>query len=346
MLDDIKYIHDRDAQDALGIAEKQAQQYDYNYDFQATFSEPINEIVIAGMGGSGLAAKALKTWPGHVVPLTVIQDYDLPNHVGINTLLICSSYSGNTEETLSVTNAAINMPTDARPMMVIVASGGQLLDIAKEQNVPYITLPANYQPRMTFGYQLRALIEILEQTKLLSGAIQDLQTAADWLSTQLEGWLPVVAVKNNYAKQLALELMGKSVVMYAGPKLSPAAYKWKISFNENAKNIAWYNQYPEFNHNEFLGWTSHPTKKPYAIIELRSNLEHSQVQKRFEVSNKLLSGQRPSPEVVTVLGTDILEQLMWAIALGDFVSLYLALLNGLNPTPVDLIEKFKLALQD
>jgi len=114
--------------------------------------------------------------------------------------------------------------------------------------------------------------------------------------------------------------------------------------NENAKNVAWCNQLPEFNHNEFIGWSSHPIDKPYAVVELRSMLEHPRVQKRFEVTNRLLSGKRPAAEVVTVKGDTLIQQLLWAACLGDFVSLYVAFLNGLNPTPVDLVETFKAAL--
>src|SRR5262249_53882144 len=146
---------------------------------------------------------------------------------------------------------------------------------------------------------------------------------------------------NNQAKQIAQELMGKSVVIYGGPLMFPAAYKWKISFNENAKHIAWCNQLPEANHNEILGWTEQPVQKPYAVIDIRSSLENERVQKRFEVTERILSGKRPAAIVVQPQGNNVLEQLVWAIALGDFVSLYLALLNGLNPTPVNLIEKLK-----
>src|SRR5690606_17983945 len=118
----------------------------------------------------------------------------------------------------------------------------------------------------------------------------------------------------------------------------------KINFNENAKNLAFYNQFPEFNHNEFLGWTSHPVEKPFAPIELTSSLEHERVNKRFEITNRLLSGQMPEAKVIEAKGSTELEQLLWTILLGDFVSLYLALINGLNPTPVDLIEKLKAEL--
>ena len=114
--------------------------------------------------------------------------------------------------------------------------------------------------------------------------------------------------------------------------------------NENAKNTAWTNQYPEFNHNEFIGWSSHPVEKPFAVVEFRSNLEHERVQKRFEVSERLLSGMRPSPIVITPKGETLLQQLAYSFALADFASIYVAVLNGVNPTPVELVEKLKVEL--
>lgn len=342
MLDDLKYIHDRDAQDALGIAEKQWQQYQYSFGFVWQPPYPIHEVIVAGMGGSGLAAKAYQVAGDLQIPFVVVQDYSLPDRAGENTLLICSSYSGNTEEVLSVLDEVLdNERSNPRPMIVVIASGGTLLARAKELNLPYLQLPSGYQPRFTFGYQYRALVELFAQTSLADGEVAQLEEAADWLKGQMADWTAVVPVARNPVKQLAQELMGRSPVVYAGPLLAPAAYKWKISFNENAKNVAWYNILPEFNHNEFLGWTSHPIDKPYAVIDLRSVLEHPRVRKRFEVTDRLLSGQRPAAHVINAQGETLIQQLLWTIAYGDFVSLYLALLNGLNPSPVDLIEKLK-----
>lgn len=342
MIDDLKYIHEKDAQDALGIAEKQWQQYQQDHGFTWQPDREIKSLVIAGMGGSGLAAIAAKNWLGLSIPYEVVHDYELPKFVDRNTLVICSSYSGNTEETLSCLEQALTSSSeDAKPMVIIVASGGKMLEIAKYKNLPFITLPGGFQPRMTFGYQLRALCEIFEQARLCSGTVDQLNQTSTWLKNEIVTWIPTNSVKSNQAKQLALECIGKSPVIYAGPKLFPAAYKWKISFNENAKNVAWYGEFPEFNHNEFLGWSSHPIKKPYTVIDLRSNLEHPQIQKRFEVTEKLLSGKRPAPLVIQVRGETLAQQLLWTIALGDFVSIYTALLNGLNPTPVELVEKFK-----
>lgn len=348
MLDDLKYIHSKDAQDALGVAQKQTQQYRHKFNLSWRPAEPIHEIIVAGMGGSGLGARAFKVWPGVDVPYEIIQDYDLPKRAGRHTLLICFSYSGNTEEILSVFEQAVESDAfaDHRPQTVVIAAGGQLVEKAKQHNLPLITVPTGYQPRMTFGFLYKALIELMEQTPLLDGTSQQLNSAADWLDDQIQNWSPDVPTSQNYAKQIAMELMGKSVVVYAGPKLFPGAYKWKISINENAKNVAWVEPYPEFSHNEFIGWSSHPVEKPYAVVDLRSKLEHPQVQKRFIVTERLLSGKRPAPVVVEAQGQSHIEQLLWTIALGDFVSIYLALLNGLNPTPVDLIEKLKSALSE
>src|SRR6185437_9932961 len=111
---------------------------------------------------------------------------------------------------------------------------------------------------------------------------------------------------------------------YSGPKLYPATCRWKIGINENAKQVAWANQYPELNHNEFTGWSRQPVEKPYAVVELRSTLEHPRVQKRFEETERLLSGMRPVPIVVNTQGSTVLEQLAWAALLGDYASIYLA----------------------
>jgi glucose/mannose-6-phosphate isomerase len=343
MLDDLKMIHGKDAQDALGVAEKQWQQLKQNYGAKSALELPIEKVVVAGMGGSALAASLLNTWPKLTVPFEVVRDYEIPHYVDKTTLFIASSYSGNTEETL----AALHEAEGRDAQIAVIAAGGALEARALEKNYPFYKIPGGFQPRMAVFYNLAALIQLLSPTGLIgSGKVEELQAAADWLGGEVASWRPDVAAKDNQAKQIAQELMGKSPVIYGGPKMYPAAYKWKINFNENAKNVAWCGQLPEFNHNEFLGWSSHPTQKPYAIIDLRCPHETKQVQKRFEITERLLSGKRPAPIVVTPKGETMLQHLLWTIVLGDFVSIYLALLNGLNPTPVDLIEKLKAALAE
>lgn len=343
MLDDLKLIHSCDGQDALGVAEKQWQQLLHQYDVETPELRDVQNVVLAGMGGSALPGVFLQSWPGLLVPFEIVRNYDVPDYVGPNTLFISSSYSGNTEETLAALAAA-----EAKgAQIVVIAAGGKLVDIAKDKNYPLFTIPGGIQPRMCAFFFLAAFVQLLEPLGLLpKGSSSELKAAAEWLKGQVNAWRADVPTKENAAKQLALELIGKSTVVYAGPKMFPAANKFKICMNENAKNVAWVYQYPEFNHNEFIGWSSHPVDKPYAVVDIRSAFEHPRVQKRFEVSERLLSGMRPTPEVVEPQGDSLVRQLLWASNFADFTTIYVAILNNVNPTPVDLVERFKKALDE
>jgi glucose/mannose-6-phosphate isomerase len=338
MLDDLKYIHQRDGQDALGIAERQAGQLEYKYD-ALKIEGNFENIVYAGMGGSALPAILSRSWPGYKVPFEVSRQYHVPAYVSEKTLFIASSYSGNTEETLS----ALAEAEEHGAVIAVMAAGGKLEEIAGQKGYPFLKIPKAEQPRYAVFYMLGALLTILESAGLLNQAdiSAQLAEASGYLKEAVKAWTATVPTSQNPAKKLAIEVAGKSAVVYAGPLLAPVAYKWKINFNENAKNVAWWNEYPEFNHNEFIGWSSHPTQKPYSVIDLRSDLEHPRVQKRFELSDRLLSGKRPAAHVVQAEGKNLLEQLVWTIAYGDFVTIYLALCNGVNPAPVELVEKFK-----
>ena len=343
MLDDLKYIHEKDAEDAFGVAQKQWQQLQHTYDVQFPAGAEIRNVVLSGMGGSALYAVFLGGWPGLSVPYEIVRNYDIPGYVDEHTLFISSSYSGNTEETLEALDKALAK----HAQVAVVAAGGKLAERAEQDGLPLFKVPGGIQPRMSSFYMMTALMQLFEPLGLApAGSLDQLRQAGDWLGTQVGAWLPTVPTASNPAKQLAQELMGKSVVVYSGYKLYPAANKWKICMNENAKNVAWCNYLPEFNHNEFIGWSSHPVDKPYAVIELRSNLEHARTQKRFDVTNRLLSGMRPASEVVEVQGETLIHQLLWAATYGDFTSLYLAMLNGVDPTPVDLVERFKKALDE
>lgn len=339
MLDDLKLIHERDAVDALGIAEKQGSQLLANFELlgNKNFTN-IQNIVLSGMGGSALAASFVHTWPALKLPFEIVREYNLPAYVGPNTLVIASSYSGNTEETLSGLAEA-----EARGAQIaVIAGGGKLWEAAEAKDYLRVMLPKAAQPRYAVLYNFKALLDLFKVAGVLTEDFEpEIQAAAAFLDEAVKAWLPTVPTDQNPAKQLAKELLGKSVVVYAGPELAPAAYKWKISINENAKQVAWWNYFPELSHNEFIGWSKQPVEKPYATIDLRGSCEHERVLKRFEVTERLLSGMRPAPNVVNAEGADAFQQLLWTVAYGDFVSLYLALLNGLNPAPVDLVEKFK-----
>ena len=339
MLDDLKYIQSKDKSDALGVAGKQWVQLVENYDSKLSLKR-IDNIVVAGMGGSALAASFISTWPKLKVPFEIVRGYNIPDYVGENTLFIASSYSGNTEETLS----ALNQAKVAQAQIVVITSGGELEKIAISDNYPLYKMPENFQPRMAVFYNFAALIKLFSTAKFVdSSIISELNKSSEFIKGQSKSWAADVPSSNNLAKQIALEMIGKSPVIYGGV-LSAVAYKWKINFNENAKNVAWCNQLPEFNHNEFMGWTAQPIEKPYAPVFLQSKFDSEQITRRFEISAKLLSGKMPSPIIVEAKGDTLLEQMLYTITLGDFVSLYTALLNGIDPTPVNLIEKLKAEL--
>lgn len=264
MLDDLKLIHMRDAQDALGIAEKAPEQLTREIVLEGEANlGGIANVVCAGMGGSALAALLVPVWPRLDRPFEVVRDYDAPAYVDAHTLFIASSYSGNTEEVLS----ALAQATVKGAKIAVIAAGGELERIAQEKGYLFARLPPVSQPRFAVWANFRALLQILESAGLMGAGFRAaLQQAADRLSAAAQNWRPDVPTAKNYAKQIALDLIGKSIVVYSGPKLAPAAYKWKIDFNENAKHVAWWGQYPEFDHNELIGWTKQPVDKPYAVI--------------------------------------------------------------------------------
>lgn len=340
MLDDPKYIQQFDSDDALGVLAGQHEQLLHSFDVGIEIDKSkINTIVVVGMGGSALAGQLVRTWwlDSLSLPLIVVRDYDLPAFVDENTLVICSSYSGNTVETLT----AYGQAKDIGAHLVLLASGGKLADLAAEDGTPLYKLPSGYQPRMAMWYGVRALTELMEGLGFVEEGVTRLEAASEFLKEAVREWHESVPTNENRAKRIAESCLGKAVWIYSGPKLNSASYKWKISINESSKHVATCNELPEFNHNEFLGWTEQPVLKPFTIIQLWSTMERERVQKRFEVTNRLLSGRMPAPVVVETRGEDHIQHLLWACLLGDFVSVYLGILNNVNPIKVDAIEKFK-----
>lgn len=340
MLDDPNVVKQRDPQDALGFAAKQPEQLAHNFGLatQDVTTRPTTAIVFAGMGGSSLVAELVHTWPRLKLPYVVWKNYGLPDFVNEKTLVICASYSGNTEETLS----SVAEAEKRGATIAVMAHGGKLLELAKSKGYVLAELPACPQPRAGVLYGYRALVEILVAAKLVAAeSIAELQALVSPLEKAISQWTPDMPKGHNIAKQIAEHMVGKTPIIYAGPLMYPAAFKWKINVNENAKNTAWSSPLPEFNHNEMIGWSSHPVEKPFAVIDLRSSFEHPRVQERFDVTDRILSGLRPKALRLDAQGSSALEHMLYLIMLGDFATMYMGLLNGVNPTPVVLVEKFK-----
>lgn len=344
ILDNAAVIRQRDSYDALSLASETLQQLKHKFDLPFKLNSPrIDNIVFAGMGGSALQAEFVPTWPSPTVPFLISKTYALPDYVNEHTLVIVSSYSGNTEESISSL-------LDARKKnatIVVMAGGGKLQQLAEAAGEPFVLLPKAVQPRMAIFYAFRALLDLFVALQLVPASrIAELENSADNIQPHVLAWAKDVPADKNYAKQLAQKLVGKTPIYYAGSLMSPVAYKWKINTNENAKNTAWYNILPEFDHNEFMGWTSHPVEKPFAIVDLVSGLEHERIIKRFDVGDRMLSGMRPKAIRVEAKGESILDHMLYLTVLGDFVTIYLGLLNGVDPSPVTFIEKFKLEMGD
>ncbi len=345
MLDDVNILKQRDPSDMLGSLSQMVDQLVW----QPVIVMPENDgreienIVIAGMGGSALAAETLKTVASKQLrlPVEIVKNYQLPAYVSESTLVITVSHSGNTEETLSCYDQA----RTHNAQLAAIAGGGKLLDKAQADSVAHIVIPTGSQPRMSTTYHLKALLAIFSLFRILGDDLaHNVASKADWLAGQIDSWHGGVPVHENYAKQLALLAAGKTPVIYGGPLTAALAYKWKISWNENAKNTAFTNRYPEFNHNEFVGWSSHPIEKPFVIFDLISSFESARIHERMRLSDRLLSGLRPKAIEIELQGDDLIAQCLWGTALADMTSIYVAILNGVKPEPVELVEKLKTSL--
>lgn len=345
MLDDRNVLKQRDPEGSLEFIANLYQSLDWQPEVLAPEHDnrKITNIVVAGMGGSALAAELIRVVARQDldVPFEIIKGYSLPKYVDEHTLVIAVSHSGNTEETLECYARARLCGSQ----VAVVTSGGKLAEIAGQDNVVHIIVPAGAQPRMSIFHHLLAELSLLEHFGIVGRKYRsELAEARDWLRDESVNWHQEVPVQDNLAKQIALVAAGKTPVIYGGEITAPFAYKWKISWNENAKNIAFCNQYPEASHNEFIGWSSHPVDKPYVIFDLRSRLERPRLWERMELTDRLLSGMRPKAYAIELAGENYWQQAIWACTLADAASCYAAVLNGVNPTPVELVEKFKQAL--
>ncbi len=299
----------------------------------------VKNIVFAGMGGSALAGVIVKNWLSEqlLVPLEVVRGYTLPGYVNERTLVFISSASGNTEEALSCLKDAQRN----NALVIALSSGGKLAKAATNTTLLNITLQAYAQPRLGVFAGVKALVCVLENLGL-TGKVdmrRELENVANFLDTQKSQW-NLDAADDNAARSMAKQLHGKATIIYSGPTLASAGYKWKIDINENAKQMASCNVFPELNHNEMQGWLF-PENKHAQVVELHSTLDSERNKKRFVVTRQVLAKHGYEPIAVEVVGSTHIQQLLSTIMLGDYVSAYLGILNGIDPSPVELVEKFK-----
>jgi glucose/mannose-6-phosphate isomerase len=338
-------LHEIDPDDMLGrIAELPQQCHDAWANVQS-LELPIkyrqaNKIVILGMGGSAIGGDLLRTLaePECVLPIVINRDYIVPAFVNAETLVIASSYSGNTEETL----AAFEETSKRGAALLAITTGGKLAQRARELGVPLLTFSYKSQPRAALGYSLVSLIGIVQKLGFIGDKTTDLKEAIAVMEA-LQGEVgEAVPLSRNPAKQLAKRLYRHLPVVYGAGYLAEVAHRWKTQFNENDKAWSFFEQLPELNHNAVLGYQFPPDlAEKVVVVMLTSSLDHPRNKVRFQVTQEILTKQGVACEVVSARGQSPLAQMLSAIHFGDYVSYYLALLYGVNPTPVKAIDYLK-----
>jgi len=297
-------------------------------------------VIVLGMGGSAIGGDLVRALAEveSAVPCAVCRDYTLPTRVGPRTAVIASSYSGNTEETLSAFEEAV--ARGAR--LIILTTGGKLAARARELGFPLLTFSYPAQPRAALGYSLVFLVGLFQKLGLLADKRHDLVEALQTLARlQFVIDAPVPQVENP-AKQLAVFLQDRFGVVYGAGHLGPVARRWRTQIAENSKAWATYEELPELNHNAVVGY-EHPAslRDDIAVVLLASTLYHPRVQVRALVTADLLAQKGIPHRTIQVQGESPLAQMLWAIHYGDFVSYYLAMLYGADPTPVKSIAYLK-----
>jgi len=308
------------------------------------FSE-IKNIVVIGMGGSAIGGDLVRTLLSSqlLIPFQICRHYQLPEYVDDETLVIASSYSGNTEETLSALDDALQR----KAMIAAISTGGMLDDIAKLNDIPVANIPEGLQPRAAIGYSFVPLLIFLEKIGLVKDMVAQVKQTAKLLGSLRENYIESEPSEKNPAKRMAAQIHGRISIIYSGPTLTDVvAVRWKGQICENAKNMAFANQYAEFNHNELVGWSDsiEAHRDHLAVIQLIDADDHPRIARRMEIVGKLIEKQGVPVIEARSIGKTALERMFSLIQLGDFVSYYLAILHEVDPTPVDVIETLKKVL--
>ncbi len=303
----------------------------------------VSNIVLIGMGGSAVGGdfvRALLECQGSI-PFQVCRDYHVPGYVGASTLVLASSYSGNTEETLSAYAEARSRGAQ----VIVLTTGGKLGPLAQEHGVPWVKIPSGQPPRTALGFLCIPVIALMEQFGFIP--TQDFEAAFALLDQCVADWGIEVPFLNNPSKQLAQVLYGKVSVLYGlGTWQGIVANRWKGQINENAKNMTFANSFPELNHNEILGWVKANGQgvNEWVSVVLEDGSESAKMKARASITLGLVKDICPTQHRVVARGSSLLEKMLSLVLNGDFVSLYLAALNDVDPENIDWINVLKTQL--
>ncbi len=292
-----------------------------------------DNIVICGVGGSALPGSLLLDITDVSIPVFIHRDYSLPKIANEKSLIVCISFSGNTEETLSAFQEAL----DKKYKPVAICTGGKLQELAKQNNLPVVIVPNDcLQPRFGTGYLVAALVKILDNCEVTNNLSQEILKMSERLNPEkLEA----------QGKILGEKLLNKIPVIYTSNQYKSLARIWKIKFNENSKVMAFWNYFPELNHNEMVGLSTNNKKQitnnNFCFIILKDTNDNPKILKRIEITTNLIKESGADVEIIEMQGTTKIEKIFNTLLIGDWVSYYLALSYGQDPVPVTIVETFK-----
>lgn len=346
-LDDIKTIKGCDKSGMLGIIEAfpdqvvRAKEIGTAFELPETLSKKYENIVCTGLGGSAIGGDIARSYlAGSInIPFIVNRNYTLPSFVNNKTLVAVSSYSGNTEETLSAYKDA----RDKKASILVISSGGEISKMAAADGFTVLEIPSGLPPRCALGYSFFPLIIALSRIGLTKDLARDIDETIKVLSdikTEMAGSVPE---SKNSAKKIARELYGKLPVVYAGQDhMDAVATRWRGQIEENSKTLASSQVFPELCHNEIMGWENpeHVIKESRVII-LKDKDDHPRVSKRMDIIEKIIKDEKVDVIKVFSRGSSLLARTFSLVYTADFVSFYLAVLNGRDPTSIERIDFLK-----
>lgn len=306
----------------------------------------LQHIIVAGMGGSAIGADLLASYISSFssIPVTVSREYTLPVWAqGPQTLVIASSHSGNTEETLS----AYNQAKQNKCNIMVLSTGGKLAEKAVADNYPAWKFEHKGQPRTAVGFSFGLLLSVLYKLGCIKNQNKAITETINEMQSQQKSLAADIPVSRNHAKQFASRIFGKWVVVIGSDCLSPVARRWKGQVSENAKAWAQFEILPEADHNTLAGLINPSDVFPKMVaVFLQSPSDHPRNLIRSEQTMKEFELRGISSENYMAIGEDPMTHIWTTLHFGDYLSYYLAMLYEVNPTPVDALEKFKKVLKE
>jgi glucose/mannose-6-phosphate isomerase len=301
-------------------------------------------IVLSGMGGSALGGRIVDALTNSIIraPFEISTEYGIPNYVNTNTLLILSSYSGNTAETISAANEGLKKGAK----IIVVATGGKLADFAKENNLPaYIYVPKenpSNQPRMALGYSITAIVAVLNKLGFISLTDMEIKSIIQLMGEKCSEYSEDVLSQNNLAKLMAEKIKSHVPVLVASEHLVGSIHAFKNQLNENSKTFALSFDIPELNHHLMEGLKFPPQiKETLLFIFINSDLYSDEIKKRYPITEEVVNKNEIKTFNLKLTGKSKLEQIYELLVFGSFVSFYIAVLYGIDPTPIPWVDYFK-----